>query len=256
MTQRVFLETTVQIRRLLYAPSIRQTIQGTLQAYETLTSTYVWMEVQRTVGQDFRYLIDLILDRQPPTIPRLISYLGESRGIFSSRSLGRMIQIVAQLLDELHDPAIEPIEVVYLLRRQCTWMLHHEFFVGVDHVLDTTMCDLVRPDYTVVTGGRMSCRRETARCALPDLLNDHADALQQLQADTSALTALNARTRRALREITSDPNQAKGERNCWSLGDLIIVLECPPDAALWSTNLSHFEPLCRVLGRLLFRPDV
>ncbi|MFQ5854306.1 MAG: hypothetical protein ACE5LU_01485 [Anaerolineae bacterium] len=123
-------------------------------------------------------------------------------------------------------------------------------------MLDTTACDLVRPGYTVTPGGRMSCRRETARCALPGLLNDHADAMQQLQADTSALTALNAGTRRALQEITSDPDLAKGERSCWSLGDLIIVLECPPNAALWTTNLRHFEPLCRVLGRQIFQSDV
>jgi len=256
MAQRVFLETTVQIRRLLYAPSIRQTIRDTLQAYETLTSTYVWMEVQRTVGQDYQYLIDLILDRQPPSIPRLISYLGESKGVFSSRSLARMIQIMAQVLDELNGSTIEPIEVVYLLRRQRTWMLDHEFFAGVDHVLDTTRCDLVRPGYTVASGGRMSCRRETARCALPDLLNDYAIDVQQLQADTTTLTALDSGTRRALQEITSDPDLAKGERNCWSLGDLIIVLECPPNAALWTTNLRHFEPLCRALGRQLFELDV
>ena len=63
---------------------------------------------------------------------------------------------------------------------------------------------------------------------------------------------LEPKTLRALEDILLDTNTAKGERNCWSMGDLIIALECPPDAALWTTNRKHFEPLCQVLGRTLF----
>jgi hypothetical protein len=79
--------------------------------------------------------------------------------------------------------------------------------------------------------------------------------LQQLQTSPSVLAGLDGKTRRALAEANVDIELAKGEQNCWTLGDLIIVLECPPDAALWTTNLRHFAPLCQALGRHLFQPE-
>jgi hypothetical protein len=253
--QRIFLDTTIQIRRLIYAPPIRQAIQKQLQGSEILTSTYVWMEAQRTIGQDFQYLIDLVLRKQPATVSQLLYDLGEQETIFSSRTLGRVVQLTAQLLDEFQPETFHPIDIAIFLQQHREWMLHHAFFAGIDQVLDTTQCDLVRPNYTVTPGGRMSCRRTTARCALPSLLNTHAQSLQQLQANSPLLAGLGTTTQRALTAINVDFGAAKGERNCWSLGDLIIVLECPPDALLWTTNLRHFEPLCQVLGRQLFRPE-
>jgi hypothetical protein len=122
-------------------------------------------------------------------------------------------------------------------------------------MINTTNCDLIQPDYTIPSGGRMSCHRETTRCSLPNLLTANAAAIQMLFADPTTQNALDANTRRALAEITHDPTMGKGERNCWSLGDLIIVLECPPDALLWTTNLRHFAPLCQAFGRQLFQPD-
>lgn len=101
----------------------------------------------------------------------------------------------------------------------------------------------------------MSCRRTTARCALADLLQHHAASIQQLSTARGRLSALETKTQRTLAAIQADFNLAKGEQNCWSLGDLVIVLECPPDAALWTTNVRHFEPLCRMFGRQLFQPS-
>lgn len=72
---------------------------------------------------------------------------------------------------------------------------------------------------------------------------------------TTAISTLDTSTQRALAEIASDKTMAKGERNCWSLDDLIIVLECPPDAALWTTNVRHFAPLCQAFRHPLFQPD-
>jgi hypothetical protein len=95
----------------------------------------------------------------------------------------------------------------------------------------------------------MSCRRETARCSLHELLGKNYTLLQKLQADSTALNALDTGTQRAFADSMTDLTLAKGERNCRSLGDLIITLKCPPDAALWTTNVRHFEPLCKAFGR-------
>lgn len=53
-------------------------------------------------------------------------------------------------------------------------------------------------------------------------------------------------------QILADPDIARG-RNCtWYLGDLVIALETPADAAFYTTNLRHFAPLCKLLGKQLY----
>lgn len=253
---RIFVETTIQIERLLPDPAKYSDIQTVLQNHQTITSTYVWMEVQRTLGQDYQHLIDLFLHQQPTSIAQLLHCLATVETIYSVRTLKRMLLHVAHLLEiELITSTIKPLEVAYELRRKRRRVLYHEFFDSIDQMIDTTVCDLIQPDYTIPPGGRMSCRRETARCSLHELLNANNSALQRLQADSAAVSMLDTGTQRALSEIMPDSTMAKGERNCWSLGDLIIVLECPPDTALWTTNLRHFEPLCQAFGRQLFQPD-
>lgn len=251
---RVFLETTIQVQRLLYGKAERRRVDQLLQPHETLTSTYIWMEVQRTLGQDYQYLIHLLLTKQPTTFAQLLRIIGEGEQLFSLRSLKRLLQIVTRLLDDLKTTTLNPLAVAYQLKEERQWLLHHEFFAGIHEVLDTTLCDLVRPTYHVAAGGRMSCRRATARCALPDLLQQQHSSLQQLQNEPDLLSALEAKTQRALTAILPNVDLAKGEQNCWSLGDLILVLECPADALLWTTNVRHFEPLCQVFARQLFQP--
>lgn len=251
---RIFLETTIQVRRLLYDGEERRQIDQLLSEHQALTSTYVWMEVQRTIGQDYQYLIDLVLAKQPTTFAQLLQLVGEGESLFSLRRLKRLLHILTRLLNELKTTTLNPIAVAYLLKEQQQWLLHHEFFAGIRQVLDPTLCDLVRPTFKVAAGGRMSCRRVTAQCALPALLKQHETSIHQLQVETGLRSALEAKTQRALTAIQTDFTLAKGEQTCWPLGDLIIVLECPPDAALWTTNVRHFAPLCQVFGRRLFQP--
>jgi len=252
---RIFVETTIQVQRLLHDPAAYDTIQTILQTHETVTSTYVWMEVQRTLGQDYLYLIDLLLSKQPASIAQLIRLLGAGENVYSARRLQRMLHIVAYWLEQLNTSTFEPIEMAYQLRRQCRRLLHQTFFDNIDQVVNPTVCDLIQPGYTTMPGGRISCRRETAHCSLHELLNENRAAIQNLLADTPALNELDANTRHALADSMVDFTMAKGERNCWALGDVIITLECPTDALLWTTNLRHFEPLCNALGRRLFYPE-
>lgn len=253
--QRIFVETTIQIQRLLQDPIAVPRIETVLQRHQVITSTYVWMEVQRTVGQDYQYLIDLLLTRQPTTISQLMRHLGTGENLYSSRSLKRMLHITAYWLELLDSATFEPIELAYQLRRQRRHLLHQAFFEHVDEVVNPTHCDLIQPDYTIQTSGRMSCRRETAACSLHELLQANQSVLQPLQTNSAVFDNLDVKTQRALRDIIPDFTMAKGERNCWSIGDLIITLECPGDAALWTTNIQHFDPLCQALGKSLFRPD-
>lgn len=85
------------------------------------------MEVQRTLGQDCQYLVDLLLTKRPTTVAQLMHYLGVDKQVYSARRLQRMLQIMAYCLAQLHTSQIEPTEVAYFLRLQCKRMLHKDF---------------------------------------------------------------------------------------------------------------------------------
>lgn len=253
--QPIFIETTIQVERLLAEPAVQSMIEAVLHKNKTLTSSYVWMEYRRTIGQDYSYLINLFRQLAPVTVPQLLRHIGHGESLFSLRRFRRLLRITSKFLEQITTVNFDPFEVADLLEAESDWLINHHFFDGIDQMLDTTACDLVRPEYKISPGGRISCRRETARCALPALLKSKAPLLQQLSTTPTVLAALESKTRRALTEVSVDAELAKGEHNCWSLGDLILVLECPPDALLWTTNRRHFEPLCQLLGRQIFQPD-
>ncbi len=51
--------------------------------------------------------------------------------------------------------------------------------------------------------------------------------------------------------MNQDVTKAKGERACWALGDVIIALEVPDDALIYTTD-NHFDVICEVLGKKRF----
>ena len=57
---KVFIETTIQIRRLLGGTVERQQIEAFLADKYTITSAYVFMEFRRTILQDFSLLRSIV----------------------------------------------------------------------------------------------------------------------------------------------------------------------------------------------------
>ncbi|MEM7532510.1 MAG: hypothetical protein AAF639_10055 [Chloroflexota bacterium] len=44
-----------------------------------------------------------------------------------------------------------------------------------------------------------------------------------------------------------------GQNSCWPLGDIIIALHVPDDAAVWTRD-ADFEPIAQALGLGLYTP--
>ena len=57
---KVFIETTIEIRRLLGGTAERQRIEALLADKYIITSAYVFMEFRRTILQDFSLLRSII----------------------------------------------------------------------------------------------------------------------------------------------------------------------------------------------------
>jgi len=155
-------------------------------------------------------------------------------------------------------------ELVRKLEEFIDWQLHEQFFEGIDLSLSSltnaTECSIAHqlPTKIIVAGKseyvyKYTCRREEARCRLPQFLQKHSEKLLAIEQmlKSKGVNAELQKSLSALERIRKHPqgfSTAKGSKNCWRLGDIIIALEVPEGYTLLTTNARHFVPLCEALG--------
>jgi len=240
---RVFLDTTIQIERVTATRARQAEIARALTGAQVITSTYVLGEYLRTLVQDALVLYNLVRKAgQLYDVETQIAHL------LNKRSASRCLLLWASL----HRAGVyEPAKLLRTLRVYIEYGLVNRFMVGVNELLDITACGLaqerpvrLREAYRL----RAQCTRRVKECDLAERLAGYRPQVRAL-AD-----GLQDHPDAALARILEDPHVARG-RNCtWYLGDLVIALELPSDAALYTTNRRHFEPLCTLLGKQIFEP--
>ena len=80
-------------------------------------------------------------------------------------------------------------------------------------------------------------------CRIVDFLQKHRAALQELAA---ALEETHPKIADACRRVLANPADAQGNL-CKTLGDVIIALQTPVDAVLWTTDAAY-DVICPTLG--------
>lgn len=173
---------------------------------------------------------------------------------FSVRTFQRVMLIYGYLLDHFSTFIVPAAILIDYLEYNRDITIPSRFFESIDEYINKTNCDLVRPSVPVgdYLHRRLSCNARRAKCALVSFLQQHQAELQKLEhAFSAAPGKVNPRTLAALKKINVDINKALGQRTCWYLGDVIIALEAPEDAKIYTTD-GHFDLICSVLDKQLF----
>ncbi len=248
---RVFLNTTIQIERATATRARQAEIARTLAGAHVITSSYVLGEYLRTLVQDALVLYNLVRTTEQP-----YDVETQTAHLLNKRSASRCLLLWASL----HRAGVyERAKLLRTLRVYIEYGLVNRFMLGVDELRDTMACGLAR-ERPVPLGEtyrlRRQCTRRVKECDLGERLAEHQSEVQVL-ADglkdhpDGALARMGA----LCSHISEDPDVARG-RNCtWYLGDLVIALELPPDAVLYTTNRRHFKPLCALLGKQFYEPQ-
>lgn len=259
---RVFLETTIQIDRFLESRERRVEIRKNLVGKELCTSSYVRMEFQRTILKDLDYVLSTV-DSEPVmtvdrkvSLERLLREVLRRQGEHAGRRIDRCCKIIAWLMEVFEHSLVKKAKIIEFLNDQME-DLRDEFF-EVDltaeggEIVNVNCSDFT--DCTLVKTGKCHCRREEAQCQLPGFLAKNAYVLEEVKRAFEAVAKQPTMTSSATRILTSEPvnwNLAKGQGNCWPLGDTIIALESPPDSALYTTD-RHYDVICPIVGRFLY----
>jgi len=268
MTDLLFVDTSIQVSKVLGSKEQNARILARLeQADNVVTSSYVLMEFNRRVISDCIWLHKLM--KGTPVFAYLLRRIVQEG--FGRQKQSTIFILTKLLLEYAEAPLLVDTpefwnKLLDGLERFIDGQLHKLFFEGIDStfssLVNVTECNIAHqlPTKHQTKEGkaeyvyRYSCRRGEARCQLPQLLQEHSDellALEQILEEQDA----NAELKKAfsalsqIRKHKEGWNAAKGRKNCWRLGDVIITLEVPEGYTLLTTNARHFVPLCEILGK-------
>ncbi|MEZ4707278.1 MAG: hypothetical protein R3A44_08735 [Caldilineaceae bacterium] len=256
-SRRIFLDTSVQVERLIGPPAHKVAIERllTIPNFGAVTSHYVLMEFQRSVVADYVHVYNQILHSESWELAA--QKLRSGAAAQRPRSLGRCLQILTEVMVQSQ---LDRADALSLLHITIRYGLRRRFWQYVAPIDDAIECDLVAAGTTNAQDGSYavaaSCRKQTAACLLPAFLAENAGKLQILLDYLTAHAQCikdQIRVEQALRKILLDPRDALGQRSCWPVGDIIIALQVPPDAALWTRD-PDFAPLAAALGITLYQP--
>lgn len=254
----IFVETSIQIARVLAEPAQRAAIEQQLKQTNVafVTASYVYMEYQRSLIADFAHVHRSF--RQARTLSEAMRFVFTGTRGFRPRSLLRCGQIASLAYGE--QEVVQLADATALLELYLRVLLKRVFWRHVIALPDTIDCDLIRigllpqPDHSYQVAA--TCRKETAACQLPAFLREQHTKLQTISDYLAAHPKSikeQSRVEQLLRAVQRDPRSVLGQSSCWPLGDLIILLHVPPACAVWSLD-ADFVALTTALGLPLFSP--
>jgi len=266
----VFLETSIQIDRFM-RPEREPVILYNLLNKQLHTSCYIFAEFKRTLLRDLRFVCAVAKDQwgtegeREMRLSDLLDILSRARGVRSERRFRRFLWIASDLLRCFGNDPLPVSDVLEWLDEHIDTFTEEffsvEFYESNEKVEEVQYhclhdCDLAKDDRHL---GTMRCRREEARCSLSQFLAARrGHLLVVLRAMESASSKKRDDT--AIRALTfvlgkNDFEKAKGQRNCWPLGDTIIALEAPEDVPIYTLD-HHFEVICEALGKERYEEQI
>jgi len=252
----IFVDSTVTVDLVINTPQVRSELRGRMQDREVWTSRYSLMELRRTAIHALVTVRDLALaaPEEDSLWPWMLEQIGRRRTAGGQppkpNECKRGISVIAAVQRQVRGATPARGMVVGLLTSTIA-LANNRGWLGIQHVIDETDCDLVRDDRP--QGQRWSlaqhCKAMDALCRQSDFLTKNRQYLPAVLAACEVAPRFTPRSLEKLREIAAaNPINAKGENRCWPLGDLLIALEARGVGRLLSSNTRDYAPICQTLG--------
>jgi len=251
----LFLETTIQIERIVGLPEQKESIKNRI-AYRCLrTSTLVLREFKERLLHKCILLLELVLRYEHRAdVETAISQM------FSDTQI--LLQLWAQVQREtIGDRAYDRELVIETLKSYIEGGLEKRFCMPSVEVSNDTSCEIAEEEVRIEHGFyvlNVYCNRRKVSCNLPAFIQKHENVFEVMQERIP-----NAETKDERDELTkivavyqdakdrNDFNRVKGQRNCNVLSDATIALEAG-DAIIYTTD-RDFDYICPICNRRCIR---
>ena len=251
----LFLETTIQIERVVGLPERKESIKNRIACRCLRTSTLVLREFKERLLHKCILLLELVLRYEHRAdVETAISQM------FSDTKI--LLQLWAQVQREtIGDEAYDKELVIETLKSYIEGGLEKRFCIPSVEVSNETSCEIAPEEVRIEHGFyvlNVYCNRRKVNCNLPAFIEKHEDAFEAMQSRIP-----NAKTKDERDELSkivavyqdaknrNDFNRVKGQRNCNALSDATIALEAE-NAILYTTD-RDFEYICPVCNRRFIR---
>ena len=249
----VFLETTIQIDRIIGLQERRNAIRANLDGKRVCTSGHVLGEFNRTIIKDAIAFRNLVLSSSSveEAIKRLNSY---------GRSYPRSIELLATLgLDGDRQNTVDRLE------KFIDWQAHDHFWESVDRNASTDTVGCVLKDWLPERNeadnynlAALKCpKNNPPDCSINEFIEKTRAVISDFINKADQTTEGNVqKAGKALEAILHGTDSPFGERpNCYLIADTMIVLESHPDAMVYSKD-SDIAAICGILGRNSYEEEL
>ncbi|MBC8233078.1 hypothetical protein H8E77_26330 [bacterium] len=253
--QSLFLETTIQIERVVGHKERKEAIKNRIARGCLKTSTLVLREFKERLLHKCILLLELVLRYEHRAdVETAISQM------FSDTKI--LLQLWAQIQREtIGDGAYDRELVIETLKSYIEGGLEKRFYLPPVEVSNDTYCEIAGEKVRIEHGFyvlNVFCNRKKVNCNLPTFIEKHENAFEAMQKRIP-----NAKTKDERDELSkivavyqdaksrNDFNRVKGQRHCNTLSDVTIALEAG-DAIIYTTN-RDFEYICPVCSRRFIR---
>ena len=264
-----FLDTTAVVDLLFKDSTTKLNLTTLLEPYDVkYSSQYVRMEIKRGVLRHFVYLHNKAVECESfaevqASIHALSSSLQRNKlGTILEALKGFWSKFESVQLTDIgpHKPAdfAKSMLAAYLrVRIKRFWKAFERL---VDVVLDGPECyknfyQLKPPtfDGRIFDNTLANCDKfKPGICIINDFFASNNITLKVIHQNISAISKPDNETqkrRSAIKDVFRVPKRQVLQKDCWHMGDAIILLEAPTGSAIINGNCKHYDPMCVGSGR-------
>lgn len=243
----LFLETTIQVERVIGTLERRQTIRHNTDGRHLCTSGYVLAEYNRTLIRDAITFRDVL--RTSPSVGDAIK---RSTKYSRTRKFPRMMSLLAHLgIDDNKQLTLER------LGDFIEWRAHDHFWESIDQECYADRVRCVHRQWQAEqdeTGaydidGLRYLKASPPACGVADFVEMNRSALEQFIVAAHACPRTNVLEAAELLDAILDGTESPfGMQNCYTISDTLIVLEAPSEAEIYSTD-GDIHAICEILDK-------
>ncbi|MGB2798915.1 MAG: hypothetical protein WBC82_03620 [Dehalococcoidia bacterium] len=243
----IFLETTVQIGRIIGNHEERSRINRNIYGQRLCTSGHVLAEFNHTLIKDATTFRNLLLTS--PDVGEAVKRFGKYS---QNRKFPRLVFLLATLgFDNDKQNILDRLQI-YI-----EWKLHDLFWESVDQkcYVDGVKCthrqwqaeQKETGDYDI--DGLRCLKSSPPTCDIVRFIEMNRSALEKFVDDARSCPRNNVCEAAGLFEtILNGTESPFGIRNCYTISDTLIVLEAPSEAEVYSTD-GDIHAICDIVGK-------
>jgi len=265
-----FLETTAVVDLLFKDNGTAEPIREVLRKYEIkYSSQYVRMEIKRGVLQHFVYLHNKAVEcRTLAEVQACISGLTSTPLRNKLATITKAMADFYGTFDQVQLSAIpadqRPAQFMKVMLAAFLRVRIKRFWAAferlVDIVLDGPECYkrgfvLAPPRLhgKVFDNTLANCDRfKPEICRVRDFCNDNESTLVAIESYLSSVKSPDTESlnrRQAIKDVLRLKKRDIPRKNCWRMGDAVLILEAPADADVVNGNRKHYDPMCLAAGK-------